>query len=386
MPGRNYMGIDYRPDHSFRVPRPDLSTTIGTPDACKRCHIGKPSKWSDMTITKWYGPGRKRHYGAIIDAGRKRQPHVRKDLIRLVEDPLYPVIVRATAISILTAYPGEDTFQAIKLALMDDEALIRRTAVERIAPKNQKETTELIAPLLYDTVKAVRIEAARRLAEDRAKVLNPDQEKVFKAVLEEFVASMKFSADFSFGRYNLGNLYVAMNQPEEAIQNYLAAIKIDSLFYPAKVNLAMFYNQKGENGKAEVLLREVIQDHPEMHEIAYSLGLLLAEMKKYDQAAIYLEKAAMGMSEHARVHYNLGLLLQYLQRDNKAEQALLKALEIDPNSMEYLYALADFYLKRGKLQKARDIAQQMVVKHPDKPIGKELLGIIERNSPKASEN
>ena len=385
MPGRTYMGIDYRPDHSFRVPRPDLNITIDTPDACTRCHIDKTSQWSDKTITKWYGPGRRRHYGTIIDAGRKRQTHVRKDLIRLAGDPLYPVIVRATAISLLTAYPGEDTSQALKLALMDDEALIRRTAVESIAPKNQKETAELIAPLLYDPVKAVRIEAARRLAEDPAKSLDSDQEKVFKAVLEEFVASMKFSADFSFGRYNLGNLYVAMNQPEEAIRNYLAAIKIDSLFYPAKVNLAMFYNQKGENDKAEVLLREVLQEHPEMHEIAYSLGLLLAEMKKYEQAAIYLEKAAMGMPEHARVHYNLGLLLQYLQRDNKAEQALLKALEIDPNNMEYLYALADFYLKRGKFQTAKDIAQQMVVKHPNKPIGKELLGIIERNSPKAND-
>ena len=385
MPGRTYMGIDYRPDHSLRVPRPDLSITIGTPDACKRCHIDKTSQWSDKTITKWYGPGRKQHYGTIIDAGRKRLPHVRKDLIRLAGDPLYPVIVRATAISLLTAYPGEDTSQTIKLALMNDEALIRRTAVESIAPKNQKETTELIAPLLYDPVKAVRIEAARRLAEDPAKSLNPDQEKVFKAVLEEFVASMKFSADFAFGRYNLGNLYVAMNQPEDAIRNYLAAIKIDSLFYPAKVNLAMFYNRKGENGKAEVLLREVIQEHPEMHEIAYSLGLLLAEMKKYDQAAIYLEKAAMGMPDHARAHYNLGLLFQYLQRDNKAEQALLRALEIDPNSMEYLYALADFYLKRGKFQKAKDIALQMVVKHPDKSLGKELLGIIEKNSPKTNE-
>ena len=82
--------------------------------------------------------------------------------------------------------------------------------------------------------------------------------------------------------------------------------------------------------------------------------------------------------------YNLGLLLQYLQKDEKAEQALLRALEIDPNSAEYLYALADFYLKRGKLQKARSIAVQMVAKHPDNPIGKELLGIIERNSPKAN--
>jgi len=384
MPGRTYMGIDYRPDHSFRVPRPDLSISISTPDACKRCHIDKTSQWADETVTKWYGPGRRRHYGSIIDAGRNRLSGVRKDLIRLAGDPLYPVIVRATAISLLIAYPGEDTFQSMKLALMDDEALIRRTAVERIAPPNQKEKIELIVPLLYDSVKAVRIEAARRLAEEPSISLDPDQEKVFQAVLKEYVASMEYSADFSFGRYNLGNLYVAMNRPEEAIQNYLAAIKIDELFYPAKVNLAMFYNKRGENDNAEELLREVVTTHPELHEIAYSLGLLLAEMKKYDSAVVYLEKAARGMPEHARVHYNLGLLLQYLHRDEKAEQSLLKALKIDPDSMEYLYALADFYLKRKKFQKAKDMAQQLVMKHPNEPIGQKLLGIIMRNLPKAN--
>lgn len=385
MPGRTYMGIDYRPDHSFRLPRPDLSVRIGTPDACKRCHMDKTSQWSDKTITKWYGPGRRPHYGSIIDAGRKRRSDVRKDLIRLAGDPLYPVIVRATAISLLTAHPGEDTSQAMKLALMDDEALIRRTAVESIAPTNQKEKTELIAPLLYDPVKAVRIEAARRLAEEPAKRLDPDQEKVFKAVLEEFVASMEYSADFAFGRYNLGNLYVALNRPEEAIRNYLAAIKIDDMFYPAKVNLAMFYNKRGENDKAEELLREVVKSHPELHEIAYSLGLLLAEMKKYDPAVVYLKKAAKGMPERSRVHYNLGLLLQYLNRDAEAEDALLTALKIEPDNMDYLYALGDFYLKRGKFQKAKSIAVQMVAKYPDKRIGQELLEIIEKNFQKSNE-
>jgi predicted CXXCH cytochrome family protein len=381
MPGRTYMGIDYRPDHSFRVPRPDLSVKIGVPDACKRCHFDKTSQWSDQTITKWYGPGRKWHYGSIVDAGRKRQPDVRKDLIRLAGDPLYPVIVRATAISLLTAYPGEDTFQAIKLALMDDEALIRRTAVESIAPTNQKERSELIASLLYDPVKAVRIEAARRMAEEPSISLDHDQDKVFKVVLKEFVASMEYSGDFASGRFNLGNLYVALNRPEEAIRNYLAAIKIDDLFYPAKVNLAMFYNKRGENEKAEELLQDVVKAHPELHDISYSLGLLLAEMQKYDTAVIYLKKAAEGMPERSRVHYNLGLLLQYLKRDAEAEGELLKALKLEPDNMDYLYALGDFYLKRGKSQKAKSIAMQMIAKHPDKSIGKELLGIIERNSP-----
>jgi tetratricopeptide (TPR) repeat protein len=82
------------------------------------------------------------------------------------------------------------------------------------------------------------------------------------------------------------------------------------------------------------------------------------------------------MSEYARVHYNLGLLLQYLQRDADAETAMLKALGLDTDNMDYLYALADHYMKRGKLQKAKDIAEKMVAKHPH-----ELLEVIEKKLP-----
>ncbi|MBW2590884.1 MAG: tetratricopeptide repeat protein, partial [Deltaproteobacteria bacterium] len=138
----------------------------------------------------------------------------------------------------------------------------------------------------------------------------------------------------------------------------------------------------GENDKAEVLLREVVKAHPKLYEISYSLGLLLSEMKKYDQAAVYMEKASKGMPGRDRVHYNLGLLLQYLQRDVEAEAALLKALKLDTDSMDYLYALADHYMKRGKLQKAQGIAEQMIAKHPGQRIGHELIEIIERNMTK----
>ena len=132
MPGRYYMGVHYRLDHSIRIPRPDLSIKLGVPDACTRCHVDKTSRWSDETITKWYGPGRRPHYGEIIQAGRNRQPGAAEGLIRLAEDPLYPVIVRATALELLAAYPGEAGAAALERALMDGEALIRRTAVNHL--------------------------------------------------------------------------------------------------------------------------------------------------------------------------------------------------------------------------------------------------------------
>jgi tetratricopeptide (TPR) repeat protein len=297
----------------------------------------------------------------------------------MARDPLYPVIVRATALSFLNAYPGNDSTEAFKIALMDDEALIRRTAIDRLNLADNELLVGMISPLLYDPVKAVRMEAAQRLAGEPANLLTPEQHKVFQSVLHEFETSMEYSADFAFGRYNLGNLYTALNRPQKAIRNYKAAIHIDDLFYAAKVNLAMLYNQRGDNDRAEVLLREVVEAFPEVYEAAYSLGLLLAEKKQYPEAAVFLRKAAQGLPERHRIQYNLGLLLQHLKRDNEAETALLKTLDLEPDSIDYLYALADHYIKRGQWEKAKSMANQMVAKHPDHRMGHELLEAIKQH-------
>jgi tetratricopeptide (TPR) repeat protein len=379
MPERPYMVIDYRADHSFRIPRPDLSIKLGTPNACSRCHIDKTNKWSNQYITNWYGLGRKAHYGTILAEGRERSADAHKDLLKLAPDPLYPVIVRSTALSLLAAYSGQETSRAYELALMDEEALIRRTAVDHLNVSDPKHQTELLTSMLYDPVTAVRIEAARRMAEVTDLVLDSSQKRVFQASLDEYRKSMEYSADFAFGRYNLANLYVALKKPQKAVENYQAAIKIDNLFYPAKVNLAMLYNQMGKNSEAEKLLREVATSQPEIYEVRYSLGLLLAEEKRYAEAANHLKQAAKGMPKRARIHYNLGLLMQYLKKDSDAEASLLKAKELEPDNLDYLYALADFYLKRNKLQEARRIAEEMLARHPTQQVGQDILNLIENN-------
>jgi len=111
---------------------------------------------------------------------------------------------------------------------------------------------------------------------------------------------------------------------------------------------------------------------------AYSLGLLPAEMGKHKEALGYLERAAKGLRERSRIQYNLGLLLQVLQRDSQAELALQKASSLEPANMDYLYALADFYIKRNRLAEAKKVAEKMVATHPNQRMGKELLDLIER--------
>ena len=376
MPGRDYMGIDYRPDHSFRIPRPDLSVSIGTPNACNRCHINKSLQWSAETMVKWYGQRRRSHYATVLNAGRNRQPKAMNELIRLAEDRLYPAIVRATALMQLSFYSGAESRQALRRSLADEEALIRQTATRYLPTAGPQADLQLFAPLLYDPVRAVRIEAAQKLAIIPKEKMAPEIKKKFHSALNEYVAAMERMGDFATSRHNLGNLYANLGKIEKATVNYRKAIEIDRLFYPAKVNLAMIYNNRQELDLAEELLREVVLDYPEMHEIKYSLGLLLAERKQYEEAADFLKQAAVGLPRRARIQYNLGLLLQQLNRDQAAELALQKAVDIEPDNIDFLYALADFYLKRNRWTEARHVAESMVAKHPDNRIGHDILGFL----------
>jgi tetratricopeptide (TPR) repeat protein len=142
----------------------------------------------------------------------------------------------------------------------------------------------------------------------------------------------------------------------------------------------MLYNQRGQNDRAEQLLREVVTAQPALYEMAYSLGLLLAEMQEYRAAAEYLERASKGLPDRARIHYNLGLIYQYLQDNIRAETELRVALELEPRNPDFQYGLADHYLKRGLLEQARPIAEDMASMHPENPVGRQLLDYIQEIS------
>jgi Tfp pilus assembly protein PilF len=375
MPGRTYMGIDYRPDHSLRVPRPDLSAKLGTPNACSAngCHADKSLSWNVDHFTKWYGESRKPHYGTVLAAGRARKPEAESDLIRLAEDSLLPAIVRATALELLRSYPTPASHAALAKALENDDALIRYTAIRSLEYYDAETRLKRIAPKLYDPVKAIRQEAAVMLSALPEEKLRKDDTDAFRKAVEDYRESMRYNADLPAQRYNLGLLAANLGHDEEAIAAYKKAIEIDDQFYPAKVNLATLYNRQGKNSEAEKLLREVLDQEPQLHEVAYSLGLLLAEMQRYAEAEVYLRRAASAMPGYSRAQYNLGQVLLVLKQPGPAEAALKRALALEPQNEQFFVALANCYLESGQTAKARTLAHDTLREFPGHAAAQKLL-------------
>ncbi len=372
MPGKHYMGIDFRRDHGLRVPRPDLSVKLGTPNACNGCHKekDKDAKWAAQMIVQWFGPRRAQdpHWAEALHAGREGLAEAEKQLVHLAGDAQAPVIVRATAVWMLRRYGGEATTELLRKLTRDGDGLLRYAAVGGLDRLPADQRAESVGPRLKDPLRAVRIEAARVLSDVPRETLGPGYAQEFDAALTEYKSVLESTGDNRGGRLGLGNLYMGLRQLDKAERAYRDALAVDSRFVEAHVNLAQLLNQLKRNDEAEKHLRQVIQLQPQFGDAYYSLGLLIAEDgRRLPEAAGVLGKAAGLMPRHSRVHYNLGLALNSLGRSQEAEKSLLRAAELEPNNGDFVYALATFYAEQKRWAKAYEQAQKLAKLMPDNP-------------------
>ena len=106
-------------DHSMRIPRPDLSVKLGTPNACNGCHDDKDAAWALAQVSTWCGdtPTGFQAYAQALHDGRQETPGAGADLATLIRSTETPAIVRATAIARIGPYFSAATIDVLPLAL-----------------------------------------------------------------------------------------------------------------------------------------------------------------------------------------------------------------------------------------------------------------------------
>ena len=284
MPAKTYMVTDPRRDHSFRVPRADLSLKIGTPNACIGCHSDQSNQWAQDTIVKWYGASRseKTHYGEILAAGRSGDPGALGSLINLAANKEQPVIVRATAASLLERY-GLAGMRPLVELLQDGNPLIKVAAIRGLRNAPARARVQLLAPLLEAPVRAVRISAARQLANVPSDLLTGQKEALEKA-LNEYIEAQNAMSETPEAHVNLGGLFTDQGRPDKAERQYKIALKLAPEFRPTYLQLASLYNSQRRNEEAEKVLKDILSKAPDFGDAHYSLGLLWAELGKLSDA------------------------------------------------------------------------------------------------------
>ena len=275
MPTTIYMGVDARHDHSIRIPRPDRTVALGTPNACSQCHKDKDAAWAVAALKSWHGkgdPGAQTFAEAFALADFDG-PGARAALIAVAQDESQSFIARASALHRLMQFVSPDVLELAERLTKSGEPTIRTASAELLADADPATRARALAPLLRDQSRVVRTQAARELAGASEKALSPDDLAPFDNALAEYVAGEMFNAERPESRFNLGSLELARGHVDAARSQFETARILDRTFAPAPIMLAEIARGRGDEAAAEAILSKALADQPLSAPLAHALGL-----------------------------------------------------------------------------------------------------------------
>jgi predicted CXXCH cytochrome family protein len=366
MPTRTYMVVDARRDHSIRIPRPDLSMKLGTPNACTNCHIDKPAQWALDSVDKWYGrtPAGFQRFAQTLHAGSVGAPDAQQSLERLVADGGQPAIARATALSLLANFAPPPTDAAVLAGVRDDWALVRRAAAHALSNTDPASSANALAPLLGDPVRVVRIEAAEVLAGLPAANLPANVAAALNGATDEYISSQQLNADRPEAHMNLGLLYARENRLDKAEQELKTSLLLDPSFAPGAVNLADLYRAQHRDDEGERVLKDAFNRSPNDASLEHALGLLMVRQKREAQALEFLGAATRDEPGNARYAYVYAIALNDAGKTAAAIEALESSVKTHPYDRDSLTALVNFLEQSGDSAKALTYANRIELLEP----------------------
>jgi Tfp pilus assembly protein PilF len=375
MHGRYFMGVDYRSDHSFRIPRPDLSEILSTPNACNQCHTSETNQWSQSYIEKWYGTSRHKQYGEVFARSQQNDINASKALKRIISDDLYSSIIRSTAIEYLGDLPqNNDSLFYRELQNIYPE--IRLSAL-RALPLNSMENVNKLLLLLSDETLAIRMETANKLSGLNQNQIPESYKEAFRLTIQEYIKALEYNADFPLGKFSLGNIYYNLQQYDKAEKYYLEALDQDKELHLIKVNLAYLYNSIGKPIKAEKMFIDYLSHNPGDGNILFSYGLLLSELGKYRESLKYMLEARTKEALNARIDYNIAMMYDFFKDNKMTEKYLKSAISKDGNNIDYFSAILDFYMKNNDKINTKLMAREVLMKFPETKGNSEIIKLAE---------
>ena len=376
MPQTNYMIVDGRHDHSIRIPRPDLSLTTGSPNACNNCHASESFTWADKKMKRWYGkdwvPGW--HFGETLSDASKGAVGVSRDLAALAASSKLPAIARATAADLLQAYPDPTTYVVVKQLLQDKNPMIRRSALQTLDTMEIQHRLSLGTELLTDPVRAVRIEAGRILAIVPDTLLTRQQAHALKSAVQEYRQAQNVNAERPESHINLGLLDIRLQHFDDAEKSYKHALKLNPEFINTYVNLADLYRLQQQDDKAEQVLKEALQISDKNADIYHALGLLYVRKQQMKKALNALATAHRLHAGNARYGYVYAVALDGQGLKKQAIHVLENVYQQHPSDRDTLIALITFHRAAGRQKDALIYAENLQALMPGNV---ELINLIQ---------
>jgi tetratricopeptide (TPR) repeat protein len=371
---KTYMVVHERHDHSFRVPRPDLSARYGTPNTCNSCHSDKSTQWAADAVVRWYGASRKHHFADDLVNGSRGDSMAITNLLQLATDAAQPAISRAASIQYLSSGGNASSGESLLHSLADASPIVRYEVLNSLRFYSSELWQERAAPLLADPVRAVRIAAYDLISSEVPNNMpNSQYADAFAKARIEYEENLRSQLDFPVGNFMMAEYKKRRKDYQGAKEYYLNALQKDSLLHEARLNLITLYNELGENENAIRELRIAEKLQPTNWRVYYYYGLLYNELGKKAEAMKSFTKANTLSPNEERFYYNYGLFLEGTGQPALARKIYMKGRSIASKDVDLLYVLALSYMKEGKKEEAASLAAELVQLAPDNGQFKQLL-------------
>ena len=358
-----------RSDHSMLPPTPLATQTFKSPNACNICHSDQKADWSDTWVRKWYTRDYQKpllYRAGLIAAARKRDWARLPEMLGYIMDKKSNEIFVTGLVRLLRSCDKPEKWPVILKALDNPSPLVRSAAAESLDQPLSKKVIEALIKAASDDYRLVRIQAAASLAGYLPRLpkgfMDEKQRNDVDIAIDELIASHMTRPDQWTSHYNMGNYYLDLQNPGQALVSYETALMLEPKAVLALVNASMAHARQGQNDKAEALLIRALEIDPESSVVHFNMGLIKAEQNDVVKAEGHFREALKADPQLHEAAFNLGILISNTKPD-EAITLCRRAYELNPNP-KYAYTLAFYQHQNGKSNDAVKVLLELIENQP----------------------
>ena len=341
MPARTYMIVDPRRDHRLAIPRPDLSDSLDSPNACIGCHTDRTNSWAAEAVRKHKGSGKTpmETWGVAAWAAVQERRSA-SEILSGLPASANPISIAAILASLKTLTPESLAMLASQGSAR--EPLVRLGAVEAVGRIPFPQRVPLLVDRLLDSSLAIRLESASLLAGTDRTTLSTEQRESLDAAVAEYRKWLEQDADRAETLAALAALQAAEGNVVSARASLEKALQRDETSLTVLLNYADFYRAQNNDAAAEPLLNRASMLYPDSAGVHFALGLLRVRQKRAQEAVPELALAAKLSPDDSHFAYVYAVSLYTTGQRIAALSVLDKAREHFPANTDISSAMKTY--------------------------------------------
>ena len=198
-------------------------------------------------------------------------------------------------------------------------------------------------------------------------------QKNYTAALMAFQQGLKLSPNSTRIRNDMGNLYVAQGNLDQAEKEFREVVSLNPADYDGNYNLALVLLAKKQPAEAIPYLLRI---HPQTVAVQFSLTRAYLDAGRTTEGLKTATALSASNKDNVQVHFTLGVLLAAEKQLRPAQLQLEQANVLQPQTFEILYNLGQVCVRNAEFAKAELTLKRALNLKPDSPETLSLLAQV----------